>query len=149
MAIGEVCNREVVVIDKGASIREAVQCMRDEHVGDVIVTEGEGLNRVPVGILTDRDVVIEVLAEDVAADNLCVADIMSYELLVAREDDDILDTIKAMRAKGVRRVPVVNPAGRLAGIISVDDLIELISEQLSDLVTLFQRSLRHERGARP
>ncbi|HKK05530.1 MAG TPA: CBS domain-containing protein, partial [Gammaproteobacteria bacterium] len=115
---------------------------------DIVVTENHPGRRAPVGILTDRDIVIEVLAEGVDPKTLIVADIMSYDLLTAREDDELLDTVRAMRAHGVRRIPVVNREGGLEGIVSVDDLLDLVAEQLADLVELFRREQRHEQRQR-
>lgn len=148
MSVGDICNRDVVVMDKQGSLYEAAKLMRDYHVGDIVVTENHPGRRAPVGILTDRDIVIEVLAEGVDPKTLIVADIMSYDLLTAREDDELLDTVRAMRAHGVRRIPVVNREGGLEGIVSVDDLLDLVAEQLADLVELFRREQRHEQRQR-
>jgi CBS domain-containing protein len=148
MSVGEICNRDVVICGPEDSIHEAIRLMRDCHVGDVIVTENREQGAVPVGILTDRDIVIELLAEEVDPNSVTVADVMSRELLAVRENDDLLATIELMRDKGVRRVPVVNQQGGLEGVLAVDDLIELVAEQLTDLVRLFGRELKHERSFR-
>lgn len=148
MPVGEICNREVVICSPDDSIQDAVKIMRDFHVGDVIVVENGEVERMPVGILTDRDIVIELLAEEVDMSSVSVADVMSRELITVKEDDDILDTIELMRDNGVRRIPVVNQEGGLEGILAVDDLIDLIAEQLNDLVKLFGRELKQEREAR-
>ena len=117
-------------------------------MGDVVIVEEQEGERVPVGILSDRDVVVEVLAKEVPLEAVTVGDVMSDRLLTAQEDDEILETIKRMRTGGVRRVPVVDGAGALVGILALDDLIELISEQLTDLVGLLTTELRHERELR-
>jgi CBS domain-containing protein len=148
MSVGEICNREVVVMQARESLVEAARLMREQHVGDVVVVAERDHDRVPVGILSDRDLVIEVLAKGVALDAVDVGDVMSTDLLSVRESDEVLDTIKRMKAHGVRRVPVVDGAGALVGILALDDLIELIAEQLSDLVGLLARELRHERELR-
>jgi len=148
MSVGEICVRDVVVMDKQGSLFEAAKLMRDHHVGNLVVTENHPGRRVPVGIVTDRDIVIEVLAEGIDPKSLIVADIMSYDLLMAREDDELFDTIRAMRAHGVRRIPVVNREGGLEGIVSVDDLLDLVAEQLTDLVELFRREQKHEQCRR-
>ena len=148
MSIGEICNREVVIMRRGESLLEAAQLMRQQHVGDgVVVEEREGV-AVPVGILSDRDLVIEVLAKEMPLESVTVGDVMSNRLLVTKESDVVLDTIKDMRTRGVRRVPVVNEAGALVGILALDDLIELIAEQLTDMVGLLATELRHEREQR-
>ena len=148
MNAGEICNREVVIVNRESSIQEAAELMRKYHVGDVIVVEEKQGSRVPVGILTDRDIVIEIVARDLEADEVQVGDAMSFDLLTATEEDEILETVKRMRGKGVRRIPVVNSAGGLEGIIAVDDLVDLLAEQMADLVALITTEQRHEQRNR-
>ncbi len=148
MSIGEICNREVIVCRPDESIQAAARLMRNHHVGDVVVVEGRGSERIPVGILTDRDIVIELLAEEVDLNAISVADVMSCMPITAQEDDDLLTTLEYMRDKGVRRIPIVNQEGGLEGILAVDDIIELVAEQLTDLVRLISRESRHERQTR-
>jgi CBS domain-containing protein len=148
MPIGEVCNRDVAVIEADTTISEAVKLMRDQHVGDIVVVEQRGPDPVPVGILTDRDIVIEVLAEDVDPQSVSVGDIMSASLLTARESEELIDVIARMRAQGVRRVPVVNERGGLEGILTVDDILELLAEQVNGLAGLVKTEQRRERERR-
>jgi len=148
MTIGKVCNREVVFIHAQASIPEAARLMREHHVGDLVVIKEKTGKRVPVGIVTDRDIVLEVIAEGVDMDDVNVGDIMSNNLVTARENDGLLETIKVMRAKGIRRLPVVNDDNELAGILSVDDLIDLFSEQIVDLARLIAREQGREKAVR-
>ena len=148
MTIGQVCNREVVFIHAQASIPEAARLMREHHVGDLVVIKEKSGKRVPVGIVTDRDIVLEVIAEGVDMDDVNVGDIMSNNLVTARESDGFLETIKVMRAKGIRRLPVVNDDNELAGILSVDDLIDLLSEQIVDLARLIAREQGREKAGR-
>ena len=136
MGVGDVCNREVIIIDREGSIREAAGLMRKYHVGDIVVVEKKNKDRFPVGILTDRDIVLELIALDVDINTVTVGDAMSFELITAREEEDVMETIKRMRHKGVRRIPVVNDRGGLEGILAVDDLIDLLAEQLTDLARL-------------
>jgi CBS domain-containing protein len=144
MLVGEICNREVAICRPDISIQDAAKIMRDEHVGDVIVAEEKDGKNIPVGILTDRDIVIETLAEDISTSQVAVKDIMSTELVCADEDDFIIETIKKMQIKGVRRVPIVNKEGGLEGILTVDDTIELIAEIFADLVKLYRHEFSHE-----
>ena len=148
MTIGKVCNREVVFIHAQASIPEAARLMREYHVGDLVVIKEKTGKRVPVGIITDRDIVLEVIAEGVSMDDVSVGDIMSDKLVTARESDGLLETIKLMRAKGIRRLPVVNDDNELVGILSVDDLIDLFSEQIVDLARLIAREQGREKAGR-
>ncbi len=148
MTLREICNREVVFIGRESSIRYAVGLMRSYHVGSVLVVDEDQGRRLPVGLLTDRDIVIELLAKDVELDKVSVGDVMSGEILTAEEEDDILETIQLMRSGGIRRLPVVDKDGGLAGIVTVDDLIDLIAEQLTDLARLIVNEQGRERRAR-
>ncbi len=148
MKTGDVCNREVVFIERAASIAAAARLMRAHHVGDLVVVEEKNGRRAPVGIVTDRDLVLEVLAEGVNQNDIAVGDVMSYELVTANEDDDLFDTLKHMRTKGIRRLPVVDRAGSLVGIVTVDDLLDLLAEQVSDLARIVQREQTRERERR-
>ncbi len=144
MTIGEICNRGVVVVDKAEDIGAAARIMRDHHVGTVVVVEGDEGAWKPVGIVTDRDLVLEVLALDMVAMNLRVGDLTGTRLLTLDEDGDVTDAIKSMRDWGVRRAPVVDEEGFLVGILSLDDLIDLISEQLSDIVGVIVHGQKQE-----
>jgi CBS domain-containing protein len=144
MNMGEICNREVVIIDREDSILQAARLMREYHVGNVIVVDEQDGGRIPVGILTDRDIVRALVASEVALDKVSVGDAMSFDLLTVQEEEDIIGTIKKMRHHGVRRVPVVNRAGALQGIVAVDDLIDLVCEELMELVGLIQHQASHE-----
>jgi CBS domain-containing protein len=148
MRVGEFCSREVVIVDREETIVEAARLMREKHVGDVVVVEERAGERFPVGILTDRDIVVQLVAAGIALDAVSIGDAMSFELATAREEDGLLDTIRQMQLKGVRRLPVVDAHGALVGILSVDDVLELISEQLSGLVTVITREQEREREFR-
>ena len=144
MSAGEYCNRDVVVIEKTEPVRAAIHLMRSNHVGDVVVVEMRENASIPLGILTDRDIVVEVLAEDVDLDAVNVGDVMSDQLVTVNKETKLLDAVKLMRAKGVRRLIVINERGELLGILSVDDLLELVAEQLTDIVSLISNEITHE-----
>lgn len=148
MSVGEFCNREVIVIGPDEPAREIARLMREHHVGDVLVVEERDGRRVPVGIVTDRDLVIEVLASESDPDQFRVADIMTGDLLTAAEADDTMATLQRMRNAGVRRMPVVSTDGALVGIITVDDFINVFAEQMEDLVRLVSREQLRERKLR-
>ncbi|MDH3673025.1 MAG: CBS domain-containing protein [Gammaproteobacteria bacterium] len=149
MSIGDICNREVVLVDRDSSVRDAARLMRAHHVGDLVVAEERDGRRVPIGILTDRDIVIEVIAEDVDVGSVAIGDVMSFKLLTAREEDDTFDTIKLMQTKGVRRLPVVDKQGQLVGIVTIDDLIDLLAETLMDVAGLIAYEQKREERIRP
>jgi len=148
MPIGEICNREVVIAFPKESAVEAAKLMRQYHVGDVVIVEESNGKRVPVGIVTDRDLVMEVMAKEVDPAQFTVGDLMTRELLTAREQDGVYETIQRMRIHGVRRVPVVDGVGALIGIIAIDDLFSLLAEEMTDLVRATSREQAVEAAAR-
>lgn len=148
MTVGKVCNREVVVTWPDSSVRETAKLMRDHHVGDVVVVEERDGSRVPVGIVTDRDLVLGVIAEDVSLDSVSTGDIMSFELVTVGENDSLWDAVQRMRVKAVRRMPVLDDKGALAGILALDDLLELLSGEFADLARVSNREQDRERHLR-
>jgi CBS domain-containing protein len=150
MTVGKFCNREVIIAEKDSTVTEVAKLMRRHHVGDVVIVDSNDGKVKPIGILTDRDIVIELIACDVALDSVAAGDVMSYELVTAREGDSIWDTLQLMRAKGIRRVPVINDdTDELEGILSIDDLLELFSEELNLLAKVPFREQLIESTTRP
>lgn len=149
MTVGEYCNRDVAIVAKETEIREAARLLRRLHVGDLVVVENRNGDNIPVGMLTDRDLVVEVLAQEVDLDAVTVADIMSIDPMTARESDDLWDTVNRMRAEGVRRLPVVNARGGLVGILTADDMLDLLAEGLNDVVKLIKKEIYRETQRRP
>jgi len=130
------------------SIPDAARLMRDQHVGSLVVTDTREGKAIPVGILTDRDIVIEIISKDISLNEVTVGDIMTYTLLKVTEDENIFDIAQRMRARGVRRVPVISRLGELIGIIAADDILELLSEELSLLARITTREAEQEKTKR-
>lgn len=145
MTIGEFCNREVVIATRDSTICEVAKRMRQYHVGDVVVVDSSGSENKPIGIITDRDIVLKIVAGAVDHNAVIAGDVMSGELLLGREQDGIWVTLQRMRSHGVRRLPVVNDRGGLEGIVTVDDLLELLSEELLSLSRLVNREIEREK----
>jgi CBS domain-containing protein len=141
---GEICNRSVIFVARDATVELAAQLMRRHHVGTVVVVDEINGARVPVGIVTDRDIVLEVNAASLDQSVITVGDIMAPELVTVREGDDLLHTLGVMRYKGLRRLPVVDDAGILAGIVSIDDVLEVFSEQMAEMARALRREREHE-----
>jgi CBS domain-containing protein len=144
MTIGLICNRDAVIIRRDESIHLAAKLMREHHVGSVIVVEDTPLGVKPIGVLTDRDLVVEILAPQLQPEAVSIGDVMSFELVTAGEDDGIWVTLKRMRSQGIRRLPVINQDGVLVGILSMDDILELLVGELNDLVKLTGREREQE-----
>ncbi len=144
MAVGEICNREVVIAEKTLSVVDAAQLMRKHHVGDLVVVEEKDGRKHPVGIVTDRDIVVEVVAAGVNPDALKVGDIMGPEVATVREGEGLFEALRHMRDKGVRRMPVVDRDGGLVGILTLDDLLSLLAEEMTELAKLVSHERQRE-----
>ncbi|MDR3419574.1 MAG: CBS domain-containing protein [Nevskia sp.] len=149
MRVGECCNRAVVVARRNTGITQAAQLMREFHVGTLVVVDSDGERARPAGMVTDRDLVMEVLAECAPVDSLTVGDIMTSDILTARLSDELLDTLDRMGEGGVRRVPVVDSDGGLAGILSVDDVLGMLADAVGRVPRLVRCQLDSEAVRRP
>jgi len=148
MSIGEFCNREVVFATRAMSLPEAAQLMRKYHVGDLVVVDEVDGKRVPVGIVTDRDMVIEVIAQSLNVNDFSVADIMSPQLVSVQEKEGVFETIQLMRSRGIRRIPVINQDGGLEGLVSADDILDLLAEEMTELARVTPRQQQREAKTR-
>jgi CBS domain-containing protein len=148
MPISEVCNREVVIVQPGETVLEAAQLMRRHHVGDVVVVEERGGRRIPVGIVTDRDLVLEVMAPQIDPAAITVRDFLTTDLVTIKKDAGLFEAIECMHAKGVRRLPVVDDNGGLIGILTLDDLIELLADEMTALARLVKHEQKKETANR-
>jgi CBS domain-containing protein len=146
--IGNFCVRNVVTVSRNAPIIEAAKLMREHHVGAVVVVDKPGGN-VPVGIVTDRDIVVEVVAAGVAANTVNVAEIVQRPLATVNEEASYAETVRLMAQHAVRRMPVVDSHGKLVGIVAVDDLLRQLAAPLLALADLASRERRYERETRP
>ncbi len=144
MPISEVCNREVVIVGAKDSALEAAQLMRQHHVGDVVVVEERGGRRAPIGIVTDRDLVVEIMAPELDPATITVGDVMVADLAAVKEGTGLFEAIGYMRAKGVRRLPVVDEGGGLVGIITLDDVLELLADEMAALARLVKHEQKKE-----
>lgn len=149
MNVGEICNREVIVIQRDEPVVEAAKLMRQYHVGAVIVIDKPNGASIPVGIVTDRDLVVEVLATELDEKVITVGDIMTPELFTVKESTATHDAIDFMRRKTIRRLPIVDDAGELVGILTLDDVLEIVSEELLDLAKLVRYEQKKETRHRP
>lgn len=148
MPVSEICNRKVVVVRRDDTALEAARLMRQHHVGDVLVIEERNGNNVPVGIVTDRDLVVEIMAPELDQQAITAGDIMMPELATVKENAGIFEAIQYMRGKGVRRLPVVDESGGLTGILTLDDLLELLAEELQELAKLVKHEQKKETSNR-
>ena len=149
MRVGEICNRTVVVAKRETVLTEAAHLMREHHVGSLVVVDASAKGNVPAGIVTDRDIVVAVVAEGVDPRKITVGDVMRPRLITVGEEDSVFDALRLMRGRGIRRMPVLAGDGTLAGIVTIDDVLEIVAEQLNDLVcaiTTEQSRESHDRA---
>jgi CBS domain-containing protein len=148
--IGLICQRDVVTIREADDLTAAAQRMREKHVGYLIVAEPDALDKAlkPVGVLTDRDIVVAVVARGVDPHALKVGDVMTRKPVVITEDDSIEDSVREMRRIGVRRMPVISQGGNLVGVVSIDDVLETLAEELGNIAGTIRNEQRTESALR-
>jgi CBS domain-containing protein len=148
MNLGTLCKRHVVSIDRGQSLHQAARLMREQHVGSIVVTDDSPEGRRVVGIVTDRDLAIEVLADSGTALAQPVGELLDGTLVSAPSHAGLAQGIDLMRAAGVRRLLVRDEQGHLAGIVSFDDLLDACAQQLSGLADVMRKGLQREASER-
>ncbi len=136
--LGKICTKPVVTASAQMTVDQAARAMRSKNVGALVVVNAGR----PVGILTDRDVAIEVVAKGMDPDTVRVGDVMHKKPITIREDLGILDAAKAFAKTGVRRLPVVTKSGGLVGVIAVDDLIMLLGNEMGHVAGALSAGLR-------
>lgn len=148
MHIGEICTRGVVTCKRDTSALELAQLMRERHVGAVVVVDEHQGRARPVGIVTDRDLVVEVMACSVEPGMLLAADLIVADPVTAVDTELVFDAIWHMRRTGIRRLPVVDVQGNLMGILTTDDVTRFLAEQLSGVATIVPSQLKREEAKR-
>jgi CBS domain-containing protein len=150
LTAGEICSRIVTVAYPSMALNEAARLMRERQVGClVVVEEVSAKESVVVGVLTDRDIAIGVVAADRDPHGMRVGDVMTKDVVKVREEDSLADVLSAMRRKGVRRVPVTGPKDVLLGIVALDDVLEVLAQQMQAVAAAVSAAARHERTALP
>lgn len=144
MNVGEVCSREVYIFKPEEPLASAVAEMMKRHIGAIVVVDTEPERVRPVGIVTDRDVVRGQVALEKDLPSLTLRDVMTSAPLTVSETSGIAEAIEHMRARHVRRAPVVSDSGDLVGIVSLDDLLPIVSEELGALARLVGSQARQE-----
>lgn len=142
--------KEVAVISPTAPIEEAARLMRNYHVGSVVVVETSELGGLfPVGLLTDRDIVVELVADGVDIHKVSVKDIMSPKPITALHTASLDELVQLMQSHRIRRVPIVDDKNHLVGFVSLDDLFEKVGHELATLSQLYRYQQQLEREVRP
>lgn len=145
MRVDDCCTRKVITATADTSIEDAARLMREHRVGTLVVVNEAGARR-PIGILTDRDLVVKVMAAGLSPRALVLRDVMNPELTTAAPDDDLMATLQRMLMRGIRRIPVTDRNNALIGILSVDDILQALIEAGSAAVRLMQVAARENAG---
>lgn len=148
---GSMCTRPVITIGESETIAAAARLMREQHVGYLVVTAppSESGARKVVGVLTDRDIVVAVVAREADPRSLKVGEVMTRSPLLVGENHSLDAVLRFMREVGVRRVPVTSAHGDLVGVLSLDDVLERVAEQLTNIVSSIRAAQSIERMVRP
>jgi signal-transduction protein with cAMP-binding, CBS, and nucleotidyltransferase domain len=146
MHVGEICTRSVVTCSRGTSAREVAQLMSERHVGDVIVVDMQPDGSVPVGVVTDRDLAVSVIARGRDPDAVRAGELMNERLVTAVQTEGVYDAIWHMRSKGIRRLPVVDGHNRLLGVLTADDVTRFLADELSAVACIAPQQTQLEQA---
>jgi len=151
MNVAGICKPRVITVRAFDELITAAKLMREHHVGYLVVVDPLPLDAKlkPVGVITDRDIVVSVLAKEVDPRTLRVADVMTRMPIVVDEEQSVASALQEMRRIGVRRVPVTSTAGSLVGVLSLDDVVDALSRQFQDVSASIRGEVRMERALRP
>ena len=140
MHIGEICTRSLVTCYRETTAAELAQKMRDQHVADVLVVEDHAGRLTPVGLVTDRDLVVDVIARGRDPSQVRAADLMCIDLETALDSELIYDAIWHMRKRQILRLPIVDAHGALVGVLTADDVAEFLASELTEVARLRKRN---------
>lgn len=142
MRVRDVCSRSVAFIGLDSSAREAAWKMAESQTGTLVVIARNEAK--PIGILTDRDLVLKVLAKGTSAEAVSVGSVMTRDVGICRSGDDLFEAVQTMRRYGVRRLPVVNENGLVTGLVTADDVHAALAAHMKELAQAFAREKLHE-----
>ncbi len=148
MLVKEICTPDVVYCSAETTALAAARLMRQKHVGDVVVVEDEDGDQMPIGVVTDRDIVLEVLGKELEPAKTLVRDVMRTPVVIGRASEDVSEVIDRMKSHGVRRIPVMDEYGKLAGILCLDDLVKRLAAEAAALAEVVTREQDREHRTR-
>lgn len=147
MSIRSICNTKVVTIPKNTTLHDVSNLMQNKHVGSVVVIELFEGRKIPAGIITDRDIAL-ALGSSPKASEMKVEQIMQSAPITVNENEGIYETVVRMRKYGVKRLPVTKEDGTLFGIVSADDILSLMGDEISNLAKINENQFRNEQGVK-
>jgi len=140
MSLKAFMTKEITALPSTATVLDAAKFMTDMNVGSIIVTD----NNRPRGLVTDRDVVAKVIAQGKDSRSIKIGEIMVSPVVTISEDKDIIDATQIMSAHGIRRLPVTGSNGKLAGVISLDDVLLVLGKEMQNIATTLKKELEKE-----
>src|SRR3970040_3136145 len=129
MSLGNMCRKEIVCVNLGTNVKEAAKFMEDKNVGSIIVVGGGK----PVGIVTDRDILLRVINRGLDPEKSSVDDVMTKEIVTLKEGMGLFEALEQVKGKGIRRFPIVDARGNLKSIMTLDDIIYLFGKESADV----------------
>ena len=148
MWVKDVCTLDVVCCRAQTRVVDAARLMRHRHVGDLVIVDDPDGSRIPLGVVTDRDLAVEVLGNDLDPAETTVGSLMRHPVVIANESEDTDQLIERMRAHGVPRVPVCDDRGGVVGIVTLDDVLKHLVDEAGALMAILDRARKHEQLAR-
>ena len=135
MSLGNLCRKDVVTVKPGTLVKEVTKLMEEKNIGSVIITDDKEM----FGIITDRDIALGIVNKDMNPQQTTVDELMTHNfVLVLREDIGLFEALEQVKKSAVRRFPVVGIDGNLKGIITIDDIITLLSKEMADVASIIE-----------
>ena len=148
MKVGDICTREIVFVDREESLQRAAQLMREHHVGALVVTQPAEGGADVLGIVTDRDIAVEAVAAGADVQRVGTGRIATPMVATVPADADIGEAVAAMKERGVRRLLVSAPDGRLHGIVAIDDVVAALGHEVAGLAHALRKGIEREAAER-
>ncbi len=148
MLLKAICTPDVICCGPATSVQAAASLMRAKHTGDLVVGDDPEEDRIPLGVITDRDLVVEVLANGLNPATTTVKSLLRMPIVMAHEHEDASAALERMRTNGIRRLPIVGSGGKLSGVITLDDLLKLVAADVNALVEIVGRERDREQRLR-
>jgi len=144
MHAGNICKRELITADESESIAKVARLMRNHGVGDIVLTKSLDATTVPIGFVTDRDIVVHAVACNVALNDLAAGDLRLRELVTVDSNCDIFEITRTMNENAVRRL-IVSEESVIIGIVTLDDVLLVIREIMNNLSASLERQIHREK----
>jgi CBS domain-containing protein len=148
MLLKDICTVEAVCCKPNTTVLAVARLMRQRHVGDVIVVDDPQSDQTPIGVVTDRDIVVEVLGKELDPSKVTVREIMRTPVVVAGTSEDASQAVERMKLHGVRRIPIMDENLKLAGIVCLDDLLGRLASDAAALAEIVSHEQDRERRMR-